>query len=186
MSTIPAFDFSGKVVFVSGAASGVGQATAIAFAQAGAWVAVTDNNDDDYLKTVHMIQSSGGEAIFFKCDIGSSDSISSMMSDIIKNMGRIDCAFNNAGIEGQIGDFQDISEQNWQNVMNTNLHSVWLCMKFEIERMLLNQGGSIVNCSSILGLVGMEKSSTYVASKHGVIGLTKSAALEVAAGQTAQ
>jgi NAD(P)-dependent dehydrogenase (short-subunit alcohol dehydrogenase family) len=174
------FDFSGKVAFVSGAAAGIGEATAQAFGQAGAWVAVSDINEDGGLRTVHTIQSAGGEAIFFKCDVANPKSIENTMKDIVKNMGRIDFSFNNAGIEGESQSVVDCTEENWQRTMDINLRGVWLCMKHQIPIMLKNESGAIVNCSSIAGLGGFVNMPAYVASKHGVIGLTKTAALELA------
>lgn len=174
------YDFSGKVVLVTGGASGIGRATARAFAEAGAWVAVADINDDGGQRTVHMIREDGGEALFFKCDFSQPSSIVGALTDLRKHMGTIDFAFNNAGIEGEGGDTAHCSESNWQRVMDVNLRGVWLCMKEEIPMMIERGGGAIVNCASIAGLVGIENSPAYVASKHGVIGLTKTAALEFA------
>lgn len=177
---LSSYNFTGKVVFVSGAASGIGQATALAFGQAGAWVAATDINEDGGLKTIHLIQQAGGEGIFFKCDMGKPDSIKDCLEKIVKSMGKIDCAFNNAGIEGESKNTMECSEENWQRTIDVNLRGVWLCMKHQIPIMLKNNSGSIVNCASIAGLVGFAGSPAYVASKHGVIGLTKTAALEFA------
>lgn len=173
-------NFTGKVAFVSGAASGIGYATALAFAEAGAWVAVSDINDDGGLRVVHEIQQAGGEALFFKCDIHEALSIKEMIDQIVRQMGRIDCAFNNAGIEGSSGDTVHCSEENFQKVLDVNLRGTWLCIKNQIPAMSKNGGGSIVNCASIAGLVGFKESPAYVASKHGIIGLTKTAALEYA------
>lgn len=175
------YDFSGKVALVTGGASGIGRATARAFAEAGAWVAVADVNDDGGQRTVHMIREEGGEAMFFKCDFASPQNIAGTLADLRKHMGYLDFAFNNAGIEGETADTSQCSEANWQRVMDVNLRGVWLCMKSQIPLMTERGGGAIVNCSSIAGLVGFPGSPAYVASKHGVIGLTKTAALEFAA-----
>lgn len=174
------YDFTGKVVFVTGGASGIGRATALAFAEAGAWVVIADINDDGGLQTVRLIQESGGEGLFFKCDFASLNSIEHVMQSVIKHTGKIDCAFNNAGIEGDSDTTADCKVENWHRVIDVNLRGVWLCMKYEIAAMLKQGSGSIVNCSSVAGLVGFAKSPAYVASKHGVLGLTKTAALEYA------
>lgn len=174
------YDFSGKVAFVTGGASGIGRATALAFAEAGAWVAIADINDDGGLQTAHMIQESGGEAVYFKCDFGNVAATEHVVHSVVKQMGRIDCAFNNAGIEGESASTADCTVENWHRTIDINLRGTWLCMKHEIHTMLKQGGGTIVNCSSVAGLVGFAQSPAYVASKHGMIGLTKTAALEYA------
>lgn len=172
------YDFSGKVAFVTGGASGIGRAAALAFAEAGAWVAVADINEDGGLQTARMIQEGGGEAIFFKCDFGNVAAVEHAIHSVIKHTGRIDCAFNNAGIEGETASTADCTVENWHRTIDVNLRGVWLCMKHEIHAMLKQDtGGTIVNCSSIAGLVGFAQSPAYVASKHGVVGLTKAAAV---------
>lgn len=180
MATGTTYDFSGKIAFVTGAASGIGRATALAFAEAGAWVALADINEDGGQNTARMIQENGGEALFFKCDLGDSTSIPDVLSNVVKHMGPIDYAFNNAGIEGETGNTVECSESNWQTVINVNLRGIWLCMKNEIPQMLKKGGGAIVNTSSVAGVVGFQGIPAYVASKHGVLGLTKAAALEFA------
>lgn len=174
------YDFTGKVAFVSGGASGIGRATALAFAEANAWVAIADINEDGGLQTARMIQEAGGEALFFKCDFGDAASIEHAIQSVIKHTGRIDCAFNNAGTEGAAASTVDCTLENWTKTIDINLRGVWLSMKHEIPTMLKQGGGTIVNCSSIAGLVGFTGVPAYVASKHGVIGLTKTAALEYA------
>lgn len=174
------YDFTGKTVLVTGGASGIGRATALAFGESKAWVAVADIDEDRGLQTVFMIQEAGGEGLFFKCDFADPSSIQHLFAQITKHMGQIDCAFNNAGIEGASANTIECTEENWQKIMDTNLRGVWLCMKHEIPLMLQKGGGVIVNCSSIAGLVGFQNSPAYVASKHGIIGLTKTAALEFA------
>ncbi len=170
-----------KTAFVTGAASGIGRATALAFAQRGENVAVIDTQINEGEKTVELIKKAEGSAIFIKCDVSKPDQIRSAVSDTVKQFGRIDYAFNNAGVEGVEARTAECSLENWDYTLNINLRGVWLCMKYEIPQMLKQEsGGLIVNCSSIAGLVGFEKLPAYVASKHGVIGLTKTAALEYA------
>ncbi|KHD87375.1 MAG: hypothetical protein OM95_14850 [Bdellovibrio sp. ArHS] len=175
-----AYNYSGKVVLVTGAGSGIGRATALAFAQEGAWVAVSDVNEQSGIETVKSILANGGDATFFPCDVSHPSSIQSMLEHVERHMGGLSCAFNNAGIEGDSALLAEVSDANWERVIATNLRSVWLCMKYEISSMLKNGAGAIVNCASVAGLVGFKASSPYVASKHGVIGLTKSASLEYA------
>ncbi|OFZ19099.1 MAG: hypothetical protein A2X94_10135 [Bdellovibrionales bacterium GWB1_55_8] len=172
--------FSGKVALVTGASSGIGKATALAFARVGARVAVADIAVDGGNQTRRMIEELGGKAIFLRCDVSKESDVASMLHQTIDAFGRIDCAFNNAGIEGAQGSTVDCTEENWDRVLNINLKSAWLCMKYEIPAMLRQGGGVIVNCSSIAGIVGFQNIPAYVASKHGLIGLTKTAALEYA------
>jgi NAD(P)-dependent dehydrogenase (short-subunit alcohol dehydrogenase family) len=174
------YDFKGKVALVTGAAAGIGRAAALAFAQQGASVAVADINIDQGAETTALINETGAKAIFIKCDVGSENDIRSMIEKTVSSLGRMDYAFNNAGIEGDQGATPDCTNANWDRVLNINLKSVWLCMKYQIPVMLKQGGGAIVNCSSIAGLVGFAGVPAYVASKHGVIGLTKTAALEYA------
>lgn len=174
------YNFKDKVAFVTGASTGIGRATALAFANNGAKVVVADVNEDAGGQTARMIQESGGDAFFVKCNVANSLEVKAAIDKTIAQYSRLDFAFNNAGIEGQQGSTVDCSEENWQKVIDINLKGVWLCMKFEIPQMLKQGGGTIVNCSSIAGLVGFMGIPAYVASKHGVIGLTQTAALEFA------
>ena len=174
------YNFAGKVAFVTGGASGIGQAAALAFGAAGAWVAIADINEDGGLKTAKLIQEAGGEAVFFKCDFGNLAATEYTIHSVIKKTGKLDFAFNNAGVEGDSASTADCTSENWHRVIDVNLRGVWLCMKHEIHVMLRQGGGSIVNTSSIAGLVGFPNSPAYVASKHGILGLTKTAALEYA------
>ncbi|MGE4134054.1 MAG: SDR family oxidoreductase [Bdellovibrionales bacterium] len=171
---------SKKVALVTGAASGIGRATALSFAASGAGVVVIDNSEEGGLETVRMIESKKGSAVFLKCDVSAESEVKKVVDETVKNFGRIDYAFNNAGVEGSQGITADCTSENWDRVININLKGVWLCMKYEIAQMLKQGGGAIVNCSSIAGLVGFQGIPAYVASKHGVIGLTKTAALEYA------
>ncbi|MGZ3742496.1 MAG: SDR family oxidoreductase [Pseudobdellovibrionaceae bacterium] len=174
------YDFNGKVAFVSGASTGIGRATAFAFAKNGARVVVADVNEDAGGQTVQMIREKGGEAFFVKCNVANLLDVKSAIEATCAKYSRLDMAFNNAGVEGEQTSFMDCTEENWQKVIDINLKGVWLCMKFQIPQMLKQGGGAIVNCSSIAGLVGFAGIPAYVASKHGVIGLTRTAALELA------
>lgn len=169
--------FTGKVAIVTGGSFGIGRATALAFAKHGAKVAIVDWIEDD--ETLNTIQSNGGEAVFIKCDVSDPESVKWMVEKVIQVFGRLDYAYNNAGIEGDQGSTVDCTEENWNRTININLKGIWLCMKYEIPEILKN-GGAIVNCASIAGLVGFQGLPAYVASKHGVVGITKSTALELA------
>lgn len=170
--------FKNKVAIVTGAAAGIGRATALAFAEEGAQVVVSDVTEDKGNETVSLISQQGGGAIFIKCDVSKEDEVQNLINRTIEKYGKLDYAFNNAGIEGEQGFTADCSTENWDRVLNINLKGIYLCMKYEIPQMLKNGGGAIVNCSSVAGLVGFPGLPAYVASKHGVVGLTKNAALE--------
>lgn len=170
--------FQDKVALVTGGSFGIGKATAIAFAQRGAKVVVTDIIEDG--DTLSTIKKAGGEASFITCDVSNEAGIKAMIEKTIAVYGRIDYAFNNAGIEGTSAPTHECTTENWDKTINVNLKGVWLCMKYEIPQMLKQGKGSIVNNASIAGLVGFPNIPAYVASKHGVIGLTKNAALEYA------
>lgn len=172
--------FEGKVALVTGASSGIGRATALAFAQEGASIVLADSQSDGSSEIARLIEAKGGKVIFVKCDVSNETDIKNLLQQTINTFGRLDCAFNNAGIEGEQAFTADCTNENWEHVINVNLKGVWLCMKYEIPIMLNQDSGSIVNCSSIAGLIGFPGVPAYVASKHGVIGLTKTAALEYA------
>jgi NAD(P)-dependent dehydrogenase (short-subunit alcohol dehydrogenase family) len=172
------FEFKNKVAIVTGGSSGIGRATALAFAKKGAKVAVVDWQENT--ETVDLIKKSGGDALFIKCDVSKSSDVKAMVEETLATFGRLDYAFNNAGIEGKSASVQDCSEENWDKTIGVNLKGVWLCMKYEIPEMIKQGKGVIVNCSSVAGLVGFSGLPAYVASKHGVIGLTKTSALECA------
>lgn len=170
--------FEGKVALVTGGSFGIGQATAIAFAKRGAKLAIADWIEDKEQATLKKVQAEGVEAMFIRCDVSDNMAVKSMVEKIVKAYGRLDFAFNNAGIEGATANTHECSEENWHKTLNVNLTGVWLCMKNEIAVMLQQGKGAIVNCASVAGLIGFPGLPAYVVSKHGVIGLTKTAALE--------
>lgn len=170
--------FKNKVAIVTGGSFGIGRATAIAFAKKGAKVVIADWVEDS--ETLNAIKLLGGEAIFIKCDVSKTEDVKAMIEKTIATFGRLDYAFNNAGIEGNNGTTQECPEENWDKTIAVNLKGIWLCMKHEIPEMLKQGKGVIINCASIAGLVGFPGLPAYVASKHGVIGLTKTSALECA------
>jgi len=180
MSVKPIYDFTDKIVFITGASAGIGRATALRFGKAKAKVMIADVNNDAGLMTTHLIKTSGGEAEFVKCDVSKETDIKAAVEKTILTYGHLDFAFNNAGIEGTQGLTADCPTENWEKVIQTNLTGIWLCMKHEIPEMLKRKGGAIVNCSSIAGVIGFPGIPAYVAAKHGVLGLTKTAALEYA------
>ena len=173
-------DLKGKVAIVTGAASGIGRESALAFARAGAKVIAADITVDGGEETVRMIQQMGGEAVFVQVDVTKSDEVKGMVETAVATYGRLDFAHNNAGIEGIAGPCVACTEENWDRTININLKGVFLCCKYEIPEMLKAGGGSIVNTSSVAGLVGFGGIPAYTASKHGVAGLTKTIALDYA------
>lgn len=180
MSTNNIYTFENKVAFVTGAATGIGRATALAFAKSGAKVAVVDLNIEEGEHTTQLIKDAGGHALFIQCNVADKDHVRNAIGKTIAQLGGLDFAFNNAGIEGEVAPTADCTEDNWERVLSINLKGVWLCMKYQIPQMLKQGHGSIINCSSIAGLIGFPGIPAYVASKHGVLGLTKNAALEYA------
>jgi len=170
----------GKVVLVTGAGSGIGRATALVFAREGARVVVSDIVVEGGQETVQQIEAAGGEAIFVKADVSKAADVEALVTQTVETYGRLDCAFNNAGIEGGVKPTIDCTEEEFDRTIAVNLTGVWLCMKYEIQQMLSQGGGAIVNTASAAGLVGFPGLPDYVASKHGVVGLTKTAALEYA------
>lgn len=170
----------GKVTLVTGAGSGIGRATALACAREGAQIVVADMVIAGGEETVAMVKRAGGDATFVQVNVTQAADVEAMVEAAVSAYGRIDCAHNNAGIEGVFATTADYPEDDWDRVISVNLKGVWLCMKYEIPQMLKQGGGAIVNTASLAGLVGVKRMPAYVASKHGVAGLTKTAALEVA------
>ncbi len=169
-----------KIALVTGAGSGIGRATALVFAREGAKVVVSDIVVEGGQETVQQIGAAGGEAIFVKADVSQAADVEALIAQTVETYGRLDCAFNNAGIEGGVKPTIDCTEEEFDRTIAVNLTGVWLCMKYEIQQMLSQGGGTIVNTASAAGLVGFPGLPDYVASKHGVVGLTKTAALEYA------
>ena len=170
--------FKNKTAIVTGGSFGIGRAAAIAFASKGANVAIVDWVKDD--ETLNAIKTMGGSAIFIQCDVSKSSDVKAMIDQVVATYGSIDYAFNNAGIEGTMGVAHECTEENWDKTIGVNLKGIWLCMKYEIAEMLKQGKGAIVNCASVAGLIGFAGLPAYVASKHGVLGLTKTSALECA------
>ncbi|MBD3385653.1 SDR family oxidoreductase [candidate division KSB1 bacterium] len=169
-----------KVALVTGGSTGIGKATALAFAETGAKVAVVDIVEEEGKKTVDAIKEKGGQAIFIKTDVSDAGQVKDMVDKVVDTFGGLHCAFNNAGIEGEQATTADCTVENWNRVISINLSGVWYCMKYEIPHMLEAGKGSIVNMASVAGRVGFANIPAYTASKHGVNGLTKTAALEYA------
>jgi NAD(P)-dependent dehydrogenase (short-subunit alcohol dehydrogenase family) len=170
----------GRVALVTGAASGIGRASALAFAREGAKVVVGDVAAAGGQATVEAIVAAGGSATFVRADVSSAVDAEGLVRAAVETYGRLDCAHNNAGITGTGFAPHEIPEEFWDRVMAINLKGVWLCLKYEVAQMLRQDGGAIVNTASAAGLVGLPLSGGYVAAKHGVVGLTKSAALAYA------
>ncbi|MCC5950643.1 MAG: SDR family oxidoreductase [Acidimicrobiia bacterium] len=168
----------GKVAVVTGGAAGIGRATALAFAQRGAKVVVADVDDSRGDEVVAAIEAAGGEATYVHTDVSVDRQVADMVDTAIQTYGRLDAAFNNAGIEGSPATIDQLAREQWDRLLAVNLTGVYRCMAEELPH--LTDGGAIVNCSSVAGLVGIPASAGYVATKHAVIGLTRSAALEVA------
>lgn len=169
-----------KVAIVTGASSGIGKATAFAFAEEGMAVVLADVSPEGEAVAAEIRKQHGVPALFLRTDVSKDEDVKRMVETTLEKFGRLDCAFNNAGIEGLPASTTECTMENWQRTIDINLKGVWLCMKYEIPAMLKQGKGSIVNCSSVAGVIGFPSIPAYVASKHGVIGLTQTAALEYA------
>jgi NAD(P)-dependent dehydrogenase (short-subunit alcohol dehydrogenase family) len=169
-----------KVALITGAGSGIGRASALAFAREGAKVVVADVSAEGGNETVRLVEEAGGKAMFVKTDVSKATEVEALIQKIVQTYGRLDCAHNNAGIEGIVALTADYPEEMWDRVLRINLKGAFLSMKHEIPQMLKQGGGAIVNTASGLGIVGIQGLSAYVASKGGVVGLTRTAAVEYA------
>lgn len=170
----------GKVALVTGGGSGIGRQACLVFAREGAKVVVSDVAVEGGEETVSLIKQAGGEATFIKANVSQEAEVEALIAKTAETYGRLDCAYNNAGIAGRTARVADDTQENWDRILAINLKGVWLCLKYEILQMLKQGGGAIVNTASGAGLIGVRRTGAYVASKHGVVGLTKTAALEYA------
>lgn len=173
--------FENKVALITGAGSGLGLATAKAFAESGASVALADANEKAVRSAADELSARGHEALAIRCDVADDAQVEAMVEQTVATFGRLDAAYNNAGVQNVVAEAAEATREDFDRVISINLRGVWSCMKFELQQMLKQGEGAIVNCSSIGGLVAGPKRGTYQASKHGVLGLTKSAALDYAA-----
>jgi NAD(P)-dependent dehydrogenase (short-subunit alcohol dehydrogenase family) len=173
-------EFEGKIALVTGGGSGIGRSVAELYARGGARVVVADINEEGGAETVANIRNSGGQAAFFPLDVSRPSDCEKMVEFALEKYGRLDIACNNAGIMGEAAQTGDYRPEAWQRVININLSGVFYCMRYEIPAMLKNGGGVIVNMASVLGQVGFATAPAYVAAKHGVVGLTRAAAVEYA------
>ena len=172
--------FKDKVVLVTGGSSGIGRATSLAFAREGARVVIADREPTGAAETARMIEDLGGNATVFELDVTKAAEVTLLIDRVVQTYGRLDCAFNNAGIGGEVAKTADYPEEEWDRIIDVNLKGVWLCMKYEIPAMEKQGGGAIVNTASIYGLAGAAGYIAYNAAKHGVVGITRTAALEYA------
>jgi len=171
-------DFSGKVALVTGAAAGIGLATARAFAEAGAAVVLADVREDLVMAEAQQLVAAGHRAIAVRCDVSDDAQVAAMVDSAVGEFGRLDAAFNNAGVMARIAPTADSTREDWDRVIAVNLRGVWSCMKYELRQMVLQGSGAIVNNASVGALTGNPGIGSYIASKHGVVGLTRTAALE--------
>ena len=172
--------FEGQVALVTGAASGLGLATAQAFAESGASVVLADWNEKEVQAEARKLAGKGHKTLAIRCDVSNDAEVEAMVKQTVAEFGRLDAAYNNAGVQNVLAETADSPRDDYDRIMAINLRGVWSCMKFELQQMRAQKSGAIVNCSSLGGLIGGAQRGTYHAAKHGVIGLTKSAALEYA------
>src|SRR4051812_48424942 len=174
--------FAGKVAFITGAASGIGRAAALAFAREGASVGLADVSEQGISETARLIEKQGGRALAVRCDVRRAEDVKAALDKTVEAFGRLDVAFNNAGVEPRkLVPTAEVEQEEWDRIINIDLRGVFLCMKYEIPLMLKQGGGAIVNPSSGAGVIGIKATPAYTAAKHGVIGLTRAAALDYAA-----
>jgi NAD(P)-dependent dehydrogenase (short-subunit alcohol dehydrogenase family) len=171
-------DFSGKVALVTGAAAGMGLATALAFAEAGAAIVLADVKEEAVKAEAENLVAAGHQALAIRCDVSDDAQVAAMVERTVTEFGRLDAAFNNAGVMAQIAPTADSSREDWDRVIGVNLQGVWSCMKYELRQMQKQGSGAIVNNASVGALTGNPGIASYIASKHGVVGLTRTAALE--------
>ena len=172
--------FANKVALVTGATSGIGRATAIAFAREGARVVISGRRENEGRETISIIEKAGGKATFVRTDVTNESEVAALVAKTLATYGRLDAAFNNAGVEGKVGPIHEQTVENYHETMNANVLGVFLSLKHEIAAMLKSGGGCIVNNASVAGVKGFPGVAIYVASKHAVLGLTKTTALEYA------
>ncbi len=172
--------FDGKVALVTGGSAGIGRAAVLAYARAGARVAIGDINVAEGEETVRVVEEAGGEAAFIRTDVSQRSEVEALVEGTIARFGRLDCAFNNAGVDNLHFPVGELPEAEWDRVIGINLKGMMFCLRYEIPRMVALGGGAIVNSSSVVGLIGSPVSAAYISSKHGVTGLTRSAALDYA------
>jgi NAD(P)-dependent dehydrogenase (short-subunit alcohol dehydrogenase family) len=172
--------FTGKVAFVTGAASGIGRATAVAFAQEGARVAILDLTEEALATTAEAVRATGAEVLVLACDVAKPEQVEAAIAEVVATFGRLDVAFNNAGVENKAAPVAEIALEEWDRILNINLRGTFVCMKHELAQMVRQGSGVVVNTSSGAGVRGVAGGASYAASKHAIIGLTKSAALDYA------
>lgn len=172
--------FTGKVAFVTGAASGIGRATAVAFAAEGARVAILDRTETSLRETATAVGNAGGEVLTLACDVSKPEDVEAAVARTVERFGRLDIAFNNAGVENKAAPVAEIELEEWDRILDINLRGTFVCMKHELAQMVRQGGGVVVNTSSGAGIRGVAGGAAYAASKHAIIGLTKSAALDYA------
>jgi NAD(P)-dependent dehydrogenase (short-subunit alcohol dehydrogenase family) len=175
------YDFHGKAAFVTGAASGIGRTTALAFARAGAHVALVDRSADGLRETARLIEADGGQSLTLTCDVTGEEDVRAAVDRTVEHFGRLDAAFNNAGVEQPVQSAADTAKDDWDRILGVSLTGAFLCTRAQVRQMLRQGGGAIVNVSSGAGVKGFKGQAAYAAAKHGVIGFTRSAALDHAA-----